>query len=119
MAKKILVVDDDPTNMALVCFLLKNNEYEPVVAADGEEGLEKFKNENPDLIILDVEMPKKDGYTFLMELKQIQTKPVPVIMLTSKEQFQDIFKIEGVSDYIVKPLNTEQFLAKVKNILNR
>jgi len=118
MPKKILIVDDDPTNLALVRFLLKSNEYEPVVAADGEEGLEKFKVERPDLIVLDIEMPKKDGYTFLTELKRIQTKSIPVIMLTSKEQFQDIFKMEGVSDYIVKPLDAEKFLKKIKDLLS-
>jgi len=118
MPKKVLIIDDDPTNVALVQFLLKTNEYEAIVARDGEEGLEKAKQEKPDLIVLDIQMPKMDGYTVLLELKKIEAlRMTPVIMLTAKETLQDVFKMEGVSDYIVKPLDTESFLIKIRQFL--
>ena len=115
MPKTILVVDDDPTSNMLVGFLLKSNGYTVNVASDGEEGLAKAEQGNPDLIVLDVMMPKMDGYTFLRKLKS-KSKAPPVIMLTSKEKMEDTFKMEGAAHYFIKPLNSEQFLEKVKQL---
>ncbi|MFA5059707.1 MAG: response regulator [Candidatus Omnitrophota bacterium] len=114
MKKHILVVDDDPTSNALVSLLLKANEFDVSVATDGEEGLEKAGSNKPDLIVLDVMMPKMDGYTFLRKLKQINALAIPpVIMLTSKDKMEETFKLEGVAAYFVKPLETDKFLTKV------
>ena len=71
MSRKILVIDDDPTSNTLVGFLLKTNGYDVVTSPDGADGLKQADKEKPDLIVLDVMMPKMDGYTFLRELKRI------------------------------------------------
>lgn len=116
--KKILVIDDDPTSNTLVSFLLKSNDYDVSVAKDGDEGLQKADEIKPDLIILDVMMPKKDGFTFLTELKQKNMLNIPpIIMLTSREQMEATFKLEGVAEYFVKPVDTKKLLAKVNEIL--
>ncbi len=118
MPKKILVIDDDRTGTTLVSFLLKSNDYDVFLAGDGEEGLKKASEEKPDLIVLDVMMPKMDGYTFLRKLKQMNDLKIPpVIMLTAKDQMQATFKMEGVADYFVKPLDTEKFLKRVKELV--
>ena len=118
MERKILVVDDDPTSNSLVSFILKTNGYAVVVAADGEEGLKRADQEKPDLVVLDVMMPKMDGYTFLKQLKNINhLKIPPVIMLTSKEKMEELFKVEGVADFFLKPLDTTKFLKRVKELL--
>ena len=116
--KKILVIDDDPTSNSLVGFLLKTNGYRVIVACDGDDGLTKADQEKPDLIVLDVMMPKMDGYTFLRHLKQInQLKIPPVIMLTSKDKMEETFRMEGVVEYFVKPLDTQKFLKKVRDVI--
>lgn len=111
---KILVIDDDPTIRHLLHVMLKGEGYPVEVAEDGAEGLEKYKTFRPDLLILDIMMPKMDGYTFLLELKKIaDTRSVSIIVLTAQEQMRDIFKLEGVNDYVVKPFDMEDFLRKV------
>ena len=118
MKKKILVIDDDPTTQTLVGFLLKNHEYAVIIAADGDEGLEKARSENPDLIVLDIAMPKMDGFSFLNELKEEKGGNIPpVIMLTSKGNMQDVFEVEGVAAYFVKPLDSDKFLSKVEEFV--
>ncbi len=118
MPKKILIIDDDPTSNALVGFLLKTNGYETLTAVNGKEGLEKAKTEKPDLIILDVMMPEMDGYTFLRHFKGINfLKIPPVIMLTSKDRMEETFRLEGVADYFVKPLDTQKLLKKIKELI--
>ncbi len=118
MKKKILIVEDDPTSAKLVEFLLKTNDYDPFVAYDGEEGVKKFQKNQPDLIVLDIQLPKMDGYTFLQKIKSLGQNIPPVIMLTSRDQMKDLFQMEGIAAYFVKPLPTEPFLAKVKECLN-
>jgi len=115
MRKRVLIVEDDTTSATLVNFILKTNDFEVETAADGEEGLKKFGEFNPGLIILDVMMPKMDGYTFLRELKRNYPTQVPsVIMLTSKDHMEEVFRMEGVRDYLVKPLDSKEFLKKVE-----
>ncbi|OGX08695.1 MAG: hypothetical protein A2Z88_11565 [Omnitrophica WOR_2 bacterium GWA2_47_8] len=115
---KILVIDDDATLTKLLDARLSANGYEVVIAKDGAEGLEKYKKEKPDLIILDIEMPKMDGYTFVLEFKQIASlRDTPIIMLTAKEAMREIFAIEGINDYIVKPFDMDDLLNKIKKHL--
>ncbi len=117
MAKKILIIDDDPTTVALVSFLLKSHNFEISVGKNGKEGLTLVNEQKPDLIILDIMMPEMDGYTFLRELKKINfLKIPPVIVLTSKDQMEYTFRMEGVKDYFVKPLDAAKFLAAIKSI---
>ncbi|MFA5060017.1 MAG: response regulator [Candidatus Omnitrophota bacterium] len=118
MSKKVLVVDDDPVVLKLVKSRLEANQYEVTTASDGDEGLQKLKTQKPDLIILDVEMPRMDGYTFVVELKKHDDlKNIPIIILTAKEHLKDLFKLEGIRDYIVKPFKAEKFLETVKKYL--
>jgi CheY-like chemotaxis protein len=83
MAKQVLVIDDDPNTQRFISVLLDENGYETVTAGDGSEGLEKIKQAKPDLIVLDVMMPKKTGFTLFKQLKRDeQYKDIPILMLT-------------------------------------
>ncbi len=113
-ASKVLIVDDDPDFSQLLEFDLRKKGYEVITACNGEEGLERAKSENPGLIILDIKMPKMDGYTFVRRLKKEElTKETPLIVLTSYEPMKDMFQLEGVIDYFVKAANMENLLNTV------
>ncbi len=119
MSKKILVIDDEPDIVKVVTARLQSAGYQTAVAFNGLEGLEKLKIEKPDLIILDVIMPQMDGYTFVKEIKsKHETKNIPIIMLSAKDKMKDLFAIEGVKDYIVKPFESEELLWRVSKSLN-
>ena len=116
--EKILLVDDDQDFAQLLEFDLRKKGYEVARAGNGEEGLEKVKTEKPLLIILDIKMPKMDGYTFVRRLKkEPESKDLPVIVLTSYEPMKDMFQMEGVNDYFVKSSNVASFLAVVEKNL--
>jgi CheY-like chemotaxis protein len=83
MGKQVLIIDDDPNTVRFLSVLLSENGYDPVTASDGSEGLQKIKQAKPDLIVLDVMMPKKTGFTLFKQLKRDeQYKDVPILMLT-------------------------------------
>ena len=116
--KKILIVDDEPEFVNLVRLRLEANGYEVIDASNGEEGLKKAEEERPDIILLDIMMPKKDGYTLMRELKYKEiTKSIPIIALTGKPKMKDLFEIEGIKDYIVKPFEDEDLLLRIKRAL--
>ena len=116
--EKILLVDDDQDFAQLLEFDLRKKGYEVARAGNGEEGLEKVKTENPALVILDIKMPKMDGYTFVRRLKKEPgDKDIPVIVLTSYEPMKDMFQLEGVTDYFVKAANMEGLLKVVEKYL--
>lgn len=118
-AHRILVVDDDPDFKQLLVFDLKRQGYETITAANGEEGLEKAAAEKPDLIILDIKMPKVDGYTFVRRMnKEPEIKDIPVIVLTSYEPMKEMFKLEGVKDYFVKSADMKMLLSAVNKYVN-
>ena len=118
MAHKILIVDDERVNMALIKFGLSEKRYEVVEASDGLEGLQQVRKESPDLIVLDVRMPNMNGYEFMGELKSIQGyKTTPVIMLTANETMEDVFKLEGVKAYFVKPVKITELVSKIVECL--
>lgn len=118
--KKILLVEDD-INLGTILseFLILKN-FEIHLSKDGEEGLDEFKNGDYDLCLLDVMMPKKDGFTLAKEIRQFN-KHIPIIFLTAKSLQND--KIEGLKigadDYITKPFNTEELLLRINAILKR
>lgn len=111
---KILITDDEVAIADIIAYNLENEGYETVTAADGMEALEKVKEEAPDLIILDVMMPRMDGFEALQEIRK--TSKVPVIMLTAKEEEHDRIKgLElGADDYVVKPFSMKELVARVK-----
>jgi len=115
MAYKILCVDDDQINIKVMQKRLEEKGYNVLLALDGEVGLQRAVAEDPDLIILDVEMPKMDGYQFMMQRnknKNLANKPV--IVLTAHEEMQPIFEMKGVRDYLVKPINFDILFEKLK-----
>ncbi len=119
MAKKILVIDDDPALTKMVDSFMTAHGYKVIVATDGEEGLAKVKSEVPDLMVLDVQMPRMNGYTFVHECKKIPSAlKVPIIVLTAKQGMAEIFKVEGVKEYITKPFAMEKLLESVKKYIN-
>lgn len=118
MAHKILLIDDDKINIALVKFGLAEKGYNVIVAYDGKEGLELFNQEKPDLIILDVMMPKMSGYEFMEELRSIQGfEIIPVLMLTANENLEDVFRLEKVKGYFVKPVVFLEIFNKIVECL--
>ena len=115
MLKKVLIIDDDPTLVKVLQPFLTSHDFSVSVARDGQEGLEAAKKQTPDLIVLDVQMPRMNGYTFVFELKKVTSiESVPIIVLTAKEGMAEIFKVEGVKEYISKPFKPEVLLAAIK-----
>lgn len=117
IAKKILVVDDNPNIVKLLEYRLKANEYEVITAHDGEEALDKVRQMKPDLMILDVVIPKIDGYKVLSILRaDEQYKDIPVVMLTAHGQAKDVEKgLElGAVSYITKPFKPDVLLGVIK-----
>ncbi|PIR16969.1 MAG: two-component system response regulator [Deltaproteobacteria bacterium CG11_big_fil_rev_8_21_14_0_20_49_13] len=120
MGGKILVVDDDKDLVETITFRLEAAGYEVSSAYDGQEGLEKAMDIKPDLILLDVMMPKMDGYQVCRMLKFDENyKNIPIIMLTVRGQEQD--KNTGVdvgaNDYITKPFDSKDLLTRIQRIL--
>lgn len=119
MPKKILAVDDEKNIRTLIEMNLKRAGYDVITASDGDEALEKIHKENPDLVVLDVMMPRKDGFEVLRLLRaDIATMDLPVIMLTAKSQNADIFRgwQSGVDSYLTKPFNPMELLTFIKRI---
>lgn len=113
---KILVVDDSPTERHVLVELLTRKGYQVLTAESGEEGIEKAKSEQPDLVLMDVVMPGLNGYQATRTLtRDDATKHIPVIVCTSKGQETDKFwgLRQGAQDYMVKPINPEELLAKI------
>ena len=119
MATKILVIDDDLNICDLLRMYFENEGYEVKTANDGEEGLNAFKTFEPDLVLLDLMLPKKDGNQVCREIREISSKPI--IMLTAKrEVFDKVLGLElGADDFIVKPFETKELSARVKAVLRR
>ncbi|ANF37632.1 PhoP family transcriptional regulator [Bacillus velezensis] len=120
MNKKILVVDDEQSIVTLLQYNLERSGYDVITASDGEEALEQAENENPDLIVLDVMLPKVDGIDVCKQLRQ-QKMMVPILMLTAKdEEFDKVLGLElGADDYMTKPFSPREVTARVKAILRR
>lgn len=119
MNKKILVVEDEKAISDILEFNLKKEGYEVVTAADGEAGLAAAKGENPDLILLDVMLPKLDGFEVCKEVRK--TSNVPIIMLTAREEEVDkVLGLElGADDYITKPFSMRELMARIKANVRR
>lgn len=117
MPKCILIVDDDPMNRELAKRTLQSKGYEVMTAQDGLDALEVLKTKIADLILLDVQMPKMDGYAFILKKKADPAiAPIPVIMLTALGATEPLFKRHGVKAYLLKPINTQDLLDKVQAI---
>ena len=119
MNTKILVVDDDPNICDLLKMFLENEDYQVKTAYDGAEGVNYFKTYEPDLVLLDIMMPKKDGWQVCREIREISNKPI--IMITAKgETFDKVLGLElGADDFMVKPFDMKELSARIKAVLRR
>ncbi|NVY96552.1 response regulator transcription factor [Lactobacillus sp. DCY120] len=119
MANKILIVDDEKTISDIIKYNLGKEGYDTVVAFDGEEALEKVEAEQPNLIILDLMLPKIDGLEVARQVRK--TKDIPIIMLTAKDSELDkVLGLEmGADDYVTKPFSNRELVARVKANLRR
>lgn len=122
MAEKILIVDDDLDTLRLVGLMLQRQGYQISAATNGEQGITKAIEENPDLVLLDVMMPDMDGYEVTRRLRRNPTtKSIPILMFTAKTQLDDKvtgFEV-GVDDYLTKPTHPSELQAHVKSLLAR
>jgi len=118
--QRILIIEDETPMRTALADLLAGEGYRALTAADGESGLQRALTEKPDLILLDVMMPKLDGFAVCAELRRLANE-VPVLMLTAKGQVDD--RVNGLNagadDYLVKPFSTDELLARMRALLRR
>lgn len=119
--KKILLVEDDPNlGLLLQDYLQLKGKFDVVLCTDGEEGIKAFNKQNFDLCILDVMMPKKDGFSVANDVRKINKK-IPIIFLTAKSQTQDVVEgfNAGGNDYLKKPFSMEELIIRIHSLLGR
>jgi len=127
MPKKILIVDDDPDLVEAVTMILESKNYDVATAYGGIEGLQKAKTENPDLIVLDVMMPDKDGYAVCKEMKaDPQLSKIPILLLTAvvshiatTRYTQQMGLETEADDYIDKPVEPEVLVTRIETLLSK
>lgn len=119
MSKKILVVDDEPNIRELLKLHLEAEGYAVYSAADGQDAISKASSVSPDLILLDIMLPKMDGWQVCREIRK--NSEVPIIMLTAKsETFDKVLGLElGADDYVTKPFDKKELIARIKTVLRR
>jgi len=118
--KKILIVDDEEDIQKLLKIRLEQEGFAVLIAGDGEKGIKIAELEMPDLVILDIMMPKIDGYSCLKEIRRIQkTRDIPILMMSGKEEekVRDLFAFQKISGYLEKPFELDNLVAKAKEIL--
>ena len=119
---KTLIIEDNENNLYLTSFLLRNNGHDVSQAYNGQDGVELAKSVQPDLILLDIQLPKMNGYEVAMELRKDDAlKTVPIVAITSYAMPGDQEKAlsAGCSGYIKKPINPDTFLEEVESYLNK
>ena len=116
---KILIVDDEKNICELIRLYVEKEGFEAIIATDGGAAIEKFKKFAPDMVLLDIMIPIKDGWQVCREIRA--TSDVPIIMLTAKgETFDKVLGLElGADDYIVKPFEPKELIARMKAVLRR
>ena len=127
MARKILIVDDDSDFVDAVTTILKSKKFDVVAAYDGKEGIEKVKTERPNLVVLDVMMPEKDGYTVCKELKSDSNwSHIPILLLTAvashvpTTRFTQQMGMETeADDYIDKPVEPDVLVKRIETLLSK
>ena len=120
MKTKILIIEDNEQNIYLITFIMERSGYEIIQARDGREGIETAKKTKPDLILLDIQLPKMDGYAVARELKSSKDlADIPVVAVTSYAMTGDREKVmeAGCTGYIEKPINPDTFVSEVEKHL--
>ena len=119
--KKILLVDDSSTILMMEKFIFKNDPYDIVTASDGDEGVKKAIEHRPDLILLDVMMPKVGGFEACRLIRADErTQSIPIIMVTTRGEAPNVESgwSSGCNDYVTKPINAVELLSKVRGLLD-
>ncbi|MBI4355862.1 MAG: response regulator [Candidatus Omnitrophica bacterium] len=119
MSGKVLVIDDEPKIVGILKSFLEAKGLTVVTASDGEQGMTVAMKEQPDLVLCDVKMPKKDGYTFLKEFREKNAKRCPFIFVTAKEEPQDImtgYRLDA-DFYVTKPFQLEELYRNMEKLL--
>ena len=116
---KIMIVDDDPNIQQLISLYLTREGFDVVTASSGDEALRIFKSDPPSLMLLDIMLPVMDGWQVCREVRKVSN--IPIIMLTAKDEtFDKVLGLElGADDYIVKPFDTKELVARIKAVLRR
>jgi len=120
--KKILLVDDSTTVLLMERMILAKSQYDLVEARDGQEGVEKALSEKPDLILMDVVMPRLNGFEAVKRLREEEaTRSIPVIMVTTRGELESVESgyASGCSDYVTKPIDGLELLTKVRSCLGQ
>ncbi len=118
--KKILVIEDEEDTQKLLKITLERRNFIVITANDGEAGIKVAESESPDLILMDIMMPKMDGYSCLKEIRKIgKIKDTPVLILSGKEEdkLRDIFAFYNISGYVEKPFEVDSLVVKIREIL--
>ncbi|MDX9698147.1 MAG: response regulator [Rhodocyclaceae bacterium] len=121
MTRKILIADDEQNILISLEFLMKREGYEVIVAQDGEEAVHKIRSERPDLVLLDVMMPRKSGFEVCQEVKaDAELAQVRILMLTAKGRDTEVAKglALGADAYMTKPFSTRELVEKVRSMLD-
>ena len=118
--RKVLLAEDELNLGKIISESLAMKGFEIIYCVDGEEALEKYQNTNPDILVLDVMMPKKDGFTLAKEIRK-ENKAIPILFLTAKSQTQDVVEgfHAGGNDYLKKPFSMEELLVRMEALLQR
>lgn len=121
--KRILIADDSPTIVEITKAMLKSEGYEIETASNGAEALQKIEANKPDLLLLDVMMPDMDGYSVIQKLRHDvgpnDSDYVHVVIITSKDKMRDLFELEGVDGFLVKPFFRTELLDKINEVFSK
>ena len=120
MARKVLIVDDEPNIVTSLTFLMKKSGFETSVARDGDEALTEVERFQPDLVLLDVMMPKRDGYEVCQKLRATGQTKLKIILLTAKGRETEVAKglAVGADAYVTKPFSTRDLVEQVTRLLD-
>ncbi len=117
--RKILIIDDDEVTRRLLEKVLINNSYKVETASNGLEGIKKYWQAKPDLIVLDIQMPVMDGFEFIAEYKKVgDINEIPIIILTSYETKQEAMALEGINDYFTKPFKMSELVSRINDLIS-